>query len=288
MSKRILIAGATGYLGRHLVEAFANSGWQVHALVRDAAKAKTLGLGTEYLRQAQATDPASLTAVMQDIDVVISALGITRQRDGLTYQDVDFQANLNLLQAAEAAAVSRFAYIHVLNGKLIQNCNLIKAKQDFVDRLQASSLPSTVIAPGGYFSDMGDFLEMANSGRVYLLGNGEHRMNPIHGADLASFAQAAVEDGKTFVTAGGPDILTQNQIAKLAFDALGKPVKIAHLPPIAGRIAVWLLRRFTKEQTFGPIEFFIAAMSMDMVGEATGSHRLADHFARLAAHKSSP
>lgn len=285
MPKRILIAGATGYLGRYLVDAFAAAGWQVHALVRDAAKAKSQGLKAHQLRQAQATDPTTLPDVMKDIDVVISALGITRQRDGLTYQDVDFQANANLLQAAEDAGVSHFSYVHVLNGETLTHCNLIKAKQDFVDRLHAAPIASTVIAPGGYFSDMGDFLEMANSGRVYLIGQGELTMNPIHGADLAAFAVTAVENGTPYITAGGPDTLTQNQIAELAFRALGKPVKITHLPPVAGRMAVSFLRRFTKEPTFGPIEFFIAAMSIGMVGESTGTHHLADHFVALAAQR---
>ena len=42
-----------------------------------------------------------------------------------------------------------------------------------------------IIRPNGFFSDMKDFLEMANGGRVYLFGNGQYKLNPIHGSDLA-------------------------------------------------------------------------------------------------------
>ena len=45
----------------------------------------------------KATHPESLAGVMDGVDVTVSALGITRQVDGLTYYDVDHQANVNLL-----------------------------------------------------------------------------------------------------------------------------------------------------------------------------------------------
>ena len=58
--------------------------------------------------------------------------------------------------------------------------------------LQASGLSHPIIRPTGYFSDMGEYFPMAKSGRAYLVGDGQKRLNPIHGADLFDF----------FVTAG--------------------------------------------------------------------------------------
>lgn len=43
-----------------------------------------------------------------------------------------------------------------------------------------------IVRPTGFFSDMKDFLDMAKDGRVYLFGNGQLKMNPIHGEDLAT------------------------------------------------------------------------------------------------------
>ena len=55
-----------------------------------------------------------------------------------------------------------------------------------------SGLDYAVIRPTGYFSDMSENLKMAKSGRVYLIGDGYHKINPIHGADLAKVCVDAV------------------------------------------------------------------------------------------------
>lgn len=102
------------------------------------------------------------------MDLIASSLGITRQSDGLNYRDVDFQANLNLLREAEAAGVGGFAYVHVLNADAMAGVPLVDAKTAFVDALRASDMPATVIAPTGYFSDMGDIFAMAQDGRATL------------------------------------------------------------------------------------------------------------------------
>ncbi|HHC29074.1 MAG TPA: NAD-dependent epimerase/dehydratase family protein, partial [Rhodobacterales bacterium] len=108
--KRVLIAGATGYLGRHLVTDFRAHGWYVIALVRSATKARRAGLEADAMIEGEATRPADLAGIMDGVNLVVSALGITRQKDGLSYRDVDFHANANLLTEAERAGVGRFAY----------------------------------------------------------------------------------------------------------------------------------------------------------------------------------
>jgi uncharacterized protein YbjT (DUF2867 family) len=190
----VLIAGATGYLGRFLCATYRSRGYHVTALVRDRRRAADLQ--ADKLIEAEATNPETLCGVMDGIDLVVSALGITRQADGLSYKEVDFGANLNLLREAERAGVKRFAYIHVLKAQAMRHVPLVSAKADFVDALQASGIASTVIAPSGYFSDMGEFLSMARAGRVWLFGSGAKRINPIHGADLAQAVVDATEAGR--------------------------------------------------------------------------------------------
>lgn len=282
----VLVAGATGYLGRHIVKQYMSMGWHVRALVRDAEAARKSGLEATELFEGEATNPLTLCGAMDGVDLVISTLGITRQRDGLSYWDVDYQANANLLTDALAAKVERFAYVHVLNAHKMQNIPLVAAKQAFVDRLQASPIKSTVIAPSGFFSDMGDFLNMADSGRIYLFGSGSLKLNPIDGADLAEVVASAIWDGRDYVPVGGPDTLTQNQLAKAAFKALGKPPKITHLPDFLRRGALKLLPYVTPAAVHGPALFFLSALGMNMVGKSHGSKHVAEHFAKLASANS--
>jgi uncharacterized protein YbjT (DUF2867 family) len=96
--KRILVAGSTGYLGSYVVEEFKRRGHPVRALARSAEKLSRLHNQPDEIFQAQITEPKSLSGVCNGIDVVFSSVGITKQKDGLTFKDVDYQANLNLLE----------------------------------------------------------------------------------------------------------------------------------------------------------------------------------------------
>lgn len=277
----VFIAGATGYLGRYLCAEYRRRGSHVIALVRDAARAA--GLDADRLVVAEATRPETLEGVMRGVDLAVSALGITRQADGLSYRDVDYGANLNLLREAERARVGRFAYVHVLNAAAMRHVPLVAAKSDFVHALRASPLASTVIAPSGYFSDMGEVLSMARSGRVWLFGPGKARINPIHGADLASAVARTTEAGQDRLDVGGPEVFTQDDLARLAFEALGRPARITHLPDAMRKAALVLLPWLTPQRIHGPAQFFLTALALDMVGQAHGHRRLADHFRALAA-----
>lgn len=276
----VFIAGATGYLGRFLCAAYRARGHHVTALVRDRARAGDLA--ADALIEAEATRPETLSGVMEGVDLVVSALGITRQADGLSYRDVDFGANLNLLREAERAGVGRFAYVHVLNAHAMRHVPGVAAKAGFVDALQASRVASTVIAPSGYFSDMGEFLSMARSGRVWLFGSGANRINPIHGADLAQAVADATEAGRGWLDVGGPETYTQAEIAQLAFAALDRPARITRLPDSLRKAALAVLPWVTPRRVNGPAQFFLTAMALDMVGEARGLHRLSAYFQDLS------
>ncbi|KAA9008874.1 SDR family oxidoreductase [Histidinibacterium aquaticum] len=275
----VLVAGATGYLGRFLCAEYARRGHHVTALVRDARRAEGLA---DVLIEAEATRPDSLEGIMDGVDLVVSSLGITRQADGLGYREVDFQADLNLLREAETAGVRRFAYIHVLKADAMRGVPLVDAKAAFVDALLASDMPATVIAPTGYFSDMGEIFEMARRGRVWLFGDGTQRFNPIHGADLAVAVADATDAGRGWAEIGGPDVMTQDEIARAAFAALGTEPRIARLPDALRRAALSVMPIMPRRIS-GPARFFLTALGHDMVAPRFGTRRLSDHFATLAA-----
>ena len=283
MTKTVLIAGATGYLGRFLVaEYMKREDWNVIALVR---KPEGAPMATKLV-QGEVTKPETLKGIMDDgVDLGSRPIIKKRQRDGLTYRDVDYQANKNLLDEAIVAKVPRFAYIHVLQGKAMAHITAIKAKEDFVTELEQAVQDgkielATVICPSGFFSDMQDFLNMAKGGRVYLFGDGSHTINPIHGEDLAKATADVIAEGRATVDIGGPDILSQKDIAELAFSALGKPIKISFVWDSIRIGLIKVLPWITPLAIWGPTQFFLTALNMDMVGECHGTHHLKYHFAQ--------
>ncbi|MGD9329084.1 MAG: SDR family oxidoreductase, partial [Cyclobacteriaceae bacterium] len=185
--KKVLVAGATGYLGRYLVRALNTHGHQVRALARNPEKLDDLNGIVDQVIQAEITQADTLKGICQDVDVVISSIGITRQKDGLKYMDVDYQANKNLLDEAINAGVKKFIYVSVLNGPLFRDLKMIEAKERFADELISSGIDYAIIRPNGFFSDITEVLNMAREGKVYLIGDGLYKSNPIHGQDLAEF-----------------------------------------------------------------------------------------------------
>jgi uncharacterized protein YbjT (DUF2867 family) len=276
--KKILVAGASGYLGRYVVKTFKQRGFWVRALGRNAAKLNSIEEYADELFIGEVTDPTSLDGLCDGIDVVFSSVGITRQKDGLTYKDVDYQGNRNLLTIAEESGVSKFVYVHVLKAEKLQHIAMIEAKQAFVDELKQSALDHTVICPSGFFSDMEEFQSMARSGRVYLFGDGSNRINPIHGADLAEVCADALAGSESQVDVGGPKVFTYREIAELAFDVLEKPRKITCIPEKLINVMVAALRWLAPVKTYGPLQFLTAVMTMDVIGQPNGQRRLADHF----------
>ncbi|XCF07265.1 SDR family oxidoreductase [Tamlana crocina] len=274
----ILLAGATGYLGSYLLNALIDNQNQVLAIVRNPNKLKNNNENFLEVKQAEVTKPDTLRDICKGIDTVISTVGITRQKDGLTYLDVDYQANMNLLEEAKKAGVKHFVYVSAINGNKYRNLKIFEAKEKFVDALKASGLNYTIVRPNGFFSDMKDFLQMAKSGRVYLFGSGNQKFNPIHGKDLATFIVDNLEETNKELTIGGPDVLSLNDIGKLALNALNKPIKIIHLPDWMRKLTIWSLRTFTSVKTYGPIEFFLTLMAEDNIAPTYGKHHLKDFY----------
>ena len=279
--KNILLAGSTGYLGIHIAKELQQRSCSFRAIARSPEKLEQNGIKANEILRAELTDPESIRECCKGIDIVISTVGITKQKDGLTYMDVDYQANMNLLNEAKKSEVKKFIYVSVLNGEKLRNLKICDAKEMFVEQLKTSGLDYCIVRPNGFFSDMSEFFNMAKRGRVYLLGNGELKANPIHGEDLATFCVDAIDKPDKEVEIGGPETLTQNEIASIAFGILGNKPKITHIPDWVRVAILKLARLLTGSKVYGPVEFFMTVMAMDMLAPEYGKHTLNEYFTNL-------
>lgn len=226
------------------------------------------------------TDPETLSGVMEGIDYVYSSVGISRQRDGLTFEEVDYQCNRNLIDLCEASNVKRFVYVSMQGAENIMQLAITQAHERVVEDLKQSNMEYRIVRPCGYFSDMAVLYEMAAKGRSFLVGPGENLMNPIHGADLAGVCVDTLEGDELEVEAGGPDVMTQREAAALAFEVVGNPVKISVVP-------MWLARGLARfigllSKQFGDLaDFIVTAGEIDGVGPKRGTTSLRSYFEDL-------
>jgi uncharacterized protein YbjT (DUF2867 family) len=188
---------------------------------------------------------------------------------------------MNLLNEAKKSRVEKFIFVSVLNGEKLRNLKICDAKEKFVEQLKRSGIDYCIVRPNGFFSDMSEFYNMAKRGRIYLFGNGKYRSNPIHGEDLAVVCVDAIDRSDKEIKIGGPETLTQNEIASRAFEISGNQPKITHIPDWVRVAILKIVRLITGSKVYGPVEFFMTVMAMDMLAPEFGKHTLKEYFTIL-------
>ena len=277
----VLVAGATGYLGRYVVAELHSRGHLVRAVVRDRDRARREGpWGSPSLdglvdewALGNVTDPRFTRDLAADVEHVVSALGVTRQK--ADPWQIDNLANLAILNSALKHAVS-FTYINTLGGDRCP-ARLTRAKSAFAQTLSVAEISAQIINPPAYFSDMTEVLAMARRGLVTVL-RPTARINPIHGADLAVYVVDRMEEGAAGAwDIGGPDVLSWRELAHLAFDAVGKRSHVLTVPAWALPPALRLTGLFSPRLA-DTAQFMAWNMLRDCVAPTTGTHRLADFY----------
>jgi len=284
---KVLVAGATGYLGGNIVRALHGRGYWVRALARKESRLGDNRPFCDEVVEAEATNPGTLNDLVDGAKILVSSLGKHDFKRKPTARQVDYQANLNLLQRAVAGGVEHVVFVSVFNGGALRERGIdsIACREDVVDAIKASGLTWTIIRPTGFFNDMKDFFHMAAKGTGWVIGDGAQRINPIHGADLADFIGDALDDPRSRGqerSVGGPDTFTFREILELAFDALRRKPKVRGLP-------FWLLNGSTP--LVGLVNPFVADLmrsvaalsELGAVAPPYGTHHLADLFLELAA-----
>ncbi|HXH03529.1 MAG TPA: SDR family NAD(P)-dependent oxidoreductase [Candidatus Competibacteraceae bacterium] len=113
---RVLVTGAGGFIGRHLVDALCHQGVSVRALLRQPGELPPQWEGLEVVA-GDVLDPASLARACQGVDTVLHAAGYAHaaaQQDEQAWQrhwQVNAAGTRALLQAALAAGAGRFVFL---------------------------------------------------------------------------------------------------------------------------------------------------------------------------------
>lgn len=286
MSETVVVAGATGYVGRHVVETLHERGHRVRALVRSRERAERpgtagapalLGLVDEWCIVDYA-DPASVRNACAGADRVVSALGVTRQKT--SPWDIDFLGNLRLLEDAERHGLTSFLYVNVVHADSGTSLTM-RSKFAFSQALRRSRVAPQLVNPSGYFSDVGEFLLMAKRGLGFTLGQGSARINPIHGADLAEFIGDHLFGPAGTWDVGGPDILTYRELEELAFRIAGRRPRILRLGRRTAAAIQWAADRGSG-RAGNLARFFLESLTLEAVGTPTGTRRLEPYLRTLA------
>jgi uncharacterized protein YbjT (DUF2867 family) len=265
---RILIAGAFGKLGTDLTKQAVKAGHDV--LAADMVTREIPEIEGKYQKkQINVTKPEELKGICDNIDYVITTVGLTRGGKGVTNYDIDYQGNLNLLNEAKRAGVKHFIYISVFKCDLpgTGNIPMLDAKKKMEAELKKSGLQYVILRPTGYFYDIVKvFKPMITKGKVTLLGKDPVSCNVIDTTDLADFILHHLDDENKTYNIGGNETYTYEEIARMMFAANQKEPVISHAPVWLFDMLAWFakVRKTGKE---GVIRFSKFTLSNSMVAD---------------------
>jgi uncharacterized protein YbjT (DUF2867 family) len=285
--QKVLVAGATGQLGKAVVAELKRRGYWVRALGRDARKLQVLKqeLGADEIVTADLTDYGTLKGGCDQIDAVISCAGASMSMnnfgDRKSFYEVDYQANLNLLADAERQTPTTFVYVSLAEADKLRQTEYADAHEKFVEVLRRSDLKSCVIRPTGFFGFHLEILKFAAKGRGMLIGSGECRTNPVHEADVARACVDALESDEAEIVLGGPEIFTRKETVELAFAALNRPPKLMKFSPGMFKLMIAPLKLINR-RVYALMDFGIAVTQIDVVAPSVGSQRLKPYFEQAA------
>lgn len=276
---KVLVAGATGALGRDVVEELLRRDHHVRVITRSPAKAASLAARGVEVREADPSRGVGLEAALQGVEMVFSSLGasvVPSLGEGWRgFGGVDVPINRRLIDAAQRAKASRFVYVSVARSEAIQRTRYVVAHERVVASLEASGLAHAVVRPTGFFSAFASMVPMARRGPLPELGDGKARTNPIHTADLAQRCVDAIEARWDGGDIGGPEVLTRREIASLVFSAIGRPLELRAMPPALGAFMGNALWPFLPRMA-DLMQFFTRASTHDIVAPGFGTRTLAE------------
>lgn len=244
----ILITGATGYVGQHLVSRLAAQDEPLRCLVRNTKKAARIlpTRGIEFVR-GDTTQPASLEVAVRNVDTIVHAAFITadhKQSVGNHYEETNVQGTVNLIEAAKDAKVKRIIEISGLGTKPDKAGSYMQGRYLAEKMLKESGLDWTIIQPSVLFGKGAPFIKgltslIRTAPVVPLIGGGKTLFQPIYVEDVVTVIVKVLEDpihtsGKTY-TIGGPQYYSFTQIIDALLHAMRKTrIKVYAPTPLVG------------------------------------------------------
>lgn len=229
--KKILITGATGFIGKALTRHFFETDSEIRVLIQPTRKSPDLPKGIPVEAAVSGlNDPRGLRAALVDVDIVYHLASQEALGAKGNLLEIDIQGTKNLVEAAEEAGVDRFFYLSHLGADRASAYPLMTAKAIAEDHIQKSSLDYTILRTGIVYGPNDRFTTaLAKMIRKLPLifpipDKGDTLLQPLWIEDLANILTWSLDNPKTkkeIYEIGGPEQLSFRDIIITMLDVMG-------------------------------------------------------------------
>lgn len=215
---KVFVAGATGFVGRHIVKKLSVCGHLVIALAHQRSGEVLKGATVEK-REGSILDLNSLRSAAKGAEAIVNAVGIIKEGKGKTFDGIHRQGVENLIAAAKENDIKRFIQISALGAGTGIDTAYFRTKEAGEKALINSGLdwtifrPAMIVGAGGFSAEM---LALMKKGPfIPVIGKGDYKLQMVYIEDVAECVALALNKpetiGQTYCL-GGPDILSMNEV----------------------------------------------------------------------------
>jgi len=253
----ILVAGGSGFVGSAVVRRLVSAGQDVAVMTAhsDRSGPRIQELGARPV-EGDVQDLPSLAGAVRGADVVIQALTfptfpVEKRSKGYTFEQFDHIGTRALVQSAAEAGVARFVFVSGAGAAPDADKVWFRAKWAGEEAIRATGIDHVIIRPSWVYGPDDRALNRFVALHRWLpivpvVGDGSRRLQPMFIDDLAEVLTRAADRSGPAGTyeAGGPDIVTMNDVLRTMMDIRGKRRPLAHvpilLPKLGGFLVQWL------------------------------------------------
>jgi len=243
----ILVTGASGFVGSHVLLELLGAGHRVVALVRSphagekvVRRVPTTQVANLEVRTGDVDRPATLASALVGVDAVVHLAAIPRDwNGGRTLLAVNLDGTRNVIAAMQTTGVRRLVHLGALGVDDREELHYAKSKARAERAVMDSGLdwtilkPSLLFGPGDGFFNIVAGLVRLSPGIVPVPGDGSSRFQPLHVADLALCVRLSLERPETIGHAyelGGPRTWSYREITAEVCRATGRRRVIVGMP----------------------------------------------------------
>jgi len=262
---KALVTGANGFIGSYLAECLVREGWDVRCLVRRTSNLRWIqSLPTERV-YGEVTQPDSLRAAVDGVQVVFHLAGLTKARRRQDYFAVNAEGTAHLLRACAESGDSLERFVLVSSQaaagpsdgptprkeedppRPLTTYGLSKLRAEQIAREYADRLPITIVRPSAVYGprdrDLLVLYRYAVRGWKPLLGRAPRLISLVHVSDLVrGIVRAATSEravGQTYFIAN-PRPTEWEEFADAVARAVGRRARALVLPTWALYPAAWV------------------------------------------------
>lgn len=274
---RVLVTGATGFVGRHLVPALVEAGHEVRCLHRPPSDTRSLEPLDVELAVGDVRMPASLARAAEGQDAVVHLVAILRETDA-TFAEINVVGVLHLAQVCREVGVDRVVHLGALGTSERDPTGYGRSKARGERIWRESDLPyvilrpSLILGPGAFLAErMADLIRRYR--RVPVVGSGRSVVQPLCVEDaVAAIAAALTADPRRTHDLVGPDRWTWNELVRRAAEARGAEPALRHVPAPLVRLVARVSTRVRRDPLVTPDE--VHYLQQDLTGSARGFREL--------------